>query len=282
MVTMTRNLHLATLFTTLFIATVQAQAPSPGCRFHWQTGQTLTYRTKQTIAVTEVADGKKVETSTALEHVKRWQVLAVDPAGVATLQMTLAHLRNETKTPSGEVFFFDSNDLDKSNPDMREQMIKYVGIPLVVLRVDARGRVVEVKESKHGSPTRYESELPFAITLPDSGVLPGQSWERHYKITLEPPHGANDKYDSVQKYTCKNVANGMATIHLTTTLARLPEAPADQIPLVQAQPQGEVVFDMTRGRIQLVKLDVDRELKDHAGEGSSFRFQASIREELLP
>ena len=36
-------------------------------------------------------------------------------------------MRNEQKRANGETLLFDSQDLDKSTPELREQMSKYIG-----------------------------------------------------------------------------------------------------------------------------------------------------------
>ena len=149
-----------------------AAAQTSAWRFRWQAEQVLTYRVEQQTQAVEVLNGTRAETRTKTNLLKRWHVLSVDAAGVATLQHSLAALRIETTTPSGETLLFDSASPDKSNPALREQMTKYVGVPLSTLRVDAWGRVVEVKESKFGPASRFEAELPLVVLLPGAYVVP--------------------------------------------------------------------------------------------------------------
>src|SRR5262245_22174953 len=82
-----------------------AQTP---VRFIWQPGQTMTYRVEQTTAASDEVEGQKTETSSKMTTVKRWQVLAVDAAGVAILQLSVASLRFEVKTPKDMTLVFDS------------------------------------------------------------------------------------------------------------------------------------------------------------------------------
>jgi hypothetical protein len=260
----------------LLTATVSAQTGP--AKFRWQAGQVLNYRTEQVTTDTDVVGGTKTESSMRLGSIKRWQVLAVDAAGVATIQQSLTSLYLEKKLPSGTTAVFDSTNPEKSDPGMREQLSKYVGTPLAVLRIDSQGKVIEVKESKHTSAARYEHELPFAILLPPNGLAGGQAWERSYQLTLEPPLGTNEKYPAVQKYVCKELANGMATITLTTSVQAPPE---EEAPLVQFQPAGEVVFDLQSGCLRKARLVIDKELKDHQGPNSSYRFQSSYTEEYI-
>jgi hypothetical protein len=276
---MLRNGFFATLTSLLVVSLGSAQTDA--WRFRWQAGQVLTYRVEQITAAADTMGESKAETTTTLNNVKRWQVLGVDAAGVATLQLSLVSLRIETKPPSGDALVFDSANPDKSDAQMREQLSKYVGVPLAVLRMDAQGRVLEVKESKFGPASKFESELPFILVLPAVVPSPGQGWQRPYRITLEPPQGTGEKYDAVQQYVFKSVSGATATVTLATTVTNPPAAVADQIPLLQLQPQGEIVFDTRAGVVRSVRWQIDKELKGHQGEGSSYRFQSTYKEEYV-
>ncbi len=281
---MLRSAVLAMVLGCIFANTATAQPAA--WRFRWTPGQVLVYRAEQSTAASETVDGKKSESSTKLSNVKRWQVLEVDMAGVATMQMTLTALRLETTTPGGEVLQFDSNQPDKSSPQLREQLSQYIGKPLLVVRIDSRGKVIEVRDCKFGSPSRLESEPPFALVLPNSGADDG-AWTRNYQTTLEPPHGTGEKFDMVQKYalkstTIKPVGNvPTATISLLTEVKTQPEAVADRAPLLQSQPEGEIVFNVQAGIMETARLRIDKELKDHQGAGSSYRFQSTYTEQYV-
>src|SRR5262249_11478570 len=120
------------------------------------------------------------------------------------------------------------------------------------------------------------------VTLAKDGPRDGQTWEREYVITLEPPNGTGEKYAAVQKYACKKIDRTTATIGLTTTLKSLPMATADQVPLLEMQPEGDIAFDMITGCLHSAHLHIEKELKDHQGEGSSYRFQSTYTEEQVP
>ncbi|HEV3261675.1 MAG TPA: hypothetical protein VG013_32800 [Gemmataceae bacterium] len=260
-------------------AAVGQEAP---WRFKLTPGQVLKYRVEQNIAASEVVDGKKVATTSKTTSVKSWRVVDVDAAGVATLQLSLLSLRLERTTPAGESLVFDSSDPQKSHPQLREQLSKYVGQPLAVLRVDATGKLVEVKESKYGPASHYESELPFSITLPGSAVQAGQAWERNYSITLEPPQGTGEKYEATQKYTCQAIRGTMATVAMTTAVKNLPASLLDQVPLLNMQPTGGALFNTEAGRVEKAVLRVEKELKGHQGEGSSYKFQSTWVMQYVP
>jgi hypothetical protein len=262
-----------------------ASAQTPVLKFQWKAGQVLTYRAQQVTTATEEIEGKKTQTAVRQNTTKRWQVLAVDQAGVATLQLSLLALRNEMTNPEGESFLYDSAAPDKSSPQLREQLAKYVGTPLQVIRVNSQGQVIEVKESK-GPASRLENEPPFGIVLPAEALPAGsKGWQRTYKITLDPPEGKGEKFDAVQTYRIQGVEGGqgrasLCSIGLTTSLKSKPKAPADLVPLLPLQTAGDIVFNCTTGTVQSIRLEVDQEVKNHQDEGSSYHLRSTYTEQL--
>jgi hypothetical protein len=247
---------------------------APG-RLRWQVGQVLLYKVEHSTVASDTVGDTKSETKSLLKLTRRWQVLAVDPSGVATLQMSLVALLQERTTVGGEVLRYDSANPDKSTPQLKEFFTRLLNVPLATLQVDGQGRVVRVLESKFGPASSFENELPFIGVLPADGPRPGQTWERPYAITLSPPLGTGEKYDAVQRYACKASAGGLATVTLSTELKAPPKVAADGIPLWQMLPQGEVTFDLKDGRLQAAALKIDKELKGHQGAGSVCRFQST-------
>jgi hypothetical protein len=273
---MVRNGFLAVCAALVILSAAPAQTGA--WRFRWQNGQVLTYKVEQTLGAVEVTPDGKVETKTKVNLTKRWQVTAIDAGGVATLQLSMTALRLETTTPAGDTLLFDSADPVASNPQMREQMSKYVGNVLAVLRVDGQGRVIEVQKSEYGPASKYENELPFSVTLPDGEARTGTVWDRAYKVTLEPPQGTGEKFDAQQKCVVKAVNGKDATIGMVNAVLKMPDAVADQVPLLQFQPEGEVVFDTQAGVMKAVGFHIDKELKGHQGQGSSYHFESSYSE----
>jgi hypothetical protein len=263
---------------TLALASA-APAQTAAWRFHWSKDQVLTYRVEQTSTATEVVGDRTNGFSSRLALTKRWQVKDVDADGVATLELSLTAMRHEITPPGGKALLFDSADPEHSDPALKEDLSRYVGPVLAVLRVDAYGRVVEVKESKHGPASKFDSDLPFKLVVPGTAVTAGAAWERKYKITLEPPQGTGEKYDARQTYTCKAIKDGSATITFTTTVINPPESVADQRPLLPMQAEGEVVFDVGPGVMKSAKVTIDKELKNYQGEGSSYRLRSEYTEE---
>jgi hypothetical protein len=268
------SLPLVTFFT------VVAAAPAQQPHFRWQGGQTLTYRVSQSTEAVETLKDQVLKTITKLDLVKRWQVTDVDAQGVATLQMSLASLRMETTAPNGEVVLFDSANPAKSHEQLREEMSKYVGPPLTVVRIDGRGQIVEVKECKFGPESRLRADLPFKFVVPAEPVNIGSSWERGYAIKLDPPQGTGESYDAVQTCTCRTKTNDQMVVHVATALRTQPESAADRLPLLPLMPEGDVTFDTMAGRLRSVRYQFGQEIGEHRGEGSKYAFKSTYAEDL--
>jgi hypothetical protein len=255
-----------------------ASAQEPNWRFQWQKGQVLTYKAEHKTSVEEVIEKSKVVTGSKLTVVKRWEVVEVDAKGTAVLRLSLTAMRNEQIRPNGETMLFDSTELEKSSPELRDQMSKFIGQTLAVLSIDSQGRVLDVKQ---GSAARYEAEPPFAVVFPPSPAQVGQGWLRPYGVTLDPPYGAGEKYDAKQSIKCTNIAAGKATLAIANQFAKMPENVKDHVPLIQKMAEGQATFDLQAGRVIDVQLNIDRTLTNHHGEGSSYRFKSSFSEKLI-
>ena len=266
----------AALFSLMLASPSLAQ--NAAWRFRWQAGQVLDYRAEHTTSVSELVGGNKVDLASKLSVVKRWEVIEVDPQGAATVRLLLLAMRHEQTRPNGETMLFDSANLDKSTPELREQMTKFIGQTLAILRVDALGRVVEVKQ---GSASKYEAEPPFMLLLPGQAVDVGQAWERSYEVTLEPPVGTGEKFAATQRYHLLKADGSLATLRLTTTIKSIPENQTDQVPLLQKMPEGDVIFNIAAGRLESVNVRIDKQLQNHQGEGSSYRFISTYQERYI-
>lgn len=271
-------MHRHGLFAVLFLIAIATTADAQTAwRFKWTKGETLTTKVDHVTAVTETIGGKKSEITSKLTIVKRWRVLDVDAQGTATLEQSIASLRNEQTRPGGDVLLFDSTNLEKSTPELKG-MAKFINVPIAVIKVDVIGRVLEVTQ---GPKTKYESEPPFAFVLPGQPVQPGQAWTRPFTITVDPPLGAGEKYEAQQMVKLLSVEANKATLSLATTLKNPPTTPSEQTPLLQKEMSGQVVFDTTKGQVERVQLSVDRTVEKHQGDGSSYRFASNYVEQAI-
>jgi hypothetical protein len=244
--------------------------------FSWARGQVLTTRVEHTTAVTETISGAPNEITSKLVITKNWRVLDVDADGNATIEQSLSSLKNEQNRP-GSALVFDSNDLAKSTPELKG-MIKFINVPVAVIRVDRLGRVLEVKSGPKG---KYDAEPPFVLVLPGQAVREGQAWLRPYTLTLDPPLGLGEKFQAEQLAKLIKIDGEKATIELSTTIKNPPTAAADKVPLLQKRLSGQLVFDIAKGRVESVRLGTDETVANHQGAGSSYRFMCNYTEQII-
>jgi len=264
----------------LFPMTLRAEdAP----RFKFVKGQSLNYLIIQTTKVNETTIDEKTNKPVDQEYLTKhtvqrcWKVTEVDDKGVATLEMSILSMKWEQKQPNGDLEEFDSAKPDDLN---KNEMAKLIGQVLAVVQLDSTGKLIEVKESKFGSKSRFVADLPFKMVLPETEFKEGQAWERTFTITLDPPQGTGEKYEATQKYATAAPSNGLAVIGVTTAIKEMPAQASDQIPLFPLLLEGKVYFHAETGRYQGARMKLKKELMNHAGEGTKYTFDSTYQEDF--
>jgi hypothetical protein len=273
----------------LAVAAVGSAADPQPMRFKFQPGQVLTYSVKQQTTVTETAhdevakDLRTGTTVTKLALTRRWEVKAVDAAGVTTLEMSITALRQEIARPGPAdkdgMPTVDTLVIDSATPEGQQQTAEYLNKPIVTVKLDPRGRLVEAK-AVAGTTDRLAAELPFRLTLPETPLAVGATWDRPFVIKLDPPLGTGETHDAIQTYTLKSLTGGVATITVASALNATPKDPAQLPPLTPLLWEGEVSYDPANGRYTGAKLSVKREVPNHQGEGTKFVYESAYTETL--
>ena len=277
---MLRRFSLILGFVAVSAAPAQPPAATAPLRFKWQAGRVQTYKVTQQTVIQETTIDEKTEKPTVAEArtnltlTRKWTVKEVDAGGTATLEMQITAVRNEFKKPDGTTELRDS-----ANPEQAKEMADFLNKPVVVVRVDSQGRLVEVKEAKTGSAARLQAELPFRLVLPDSGPTAGQNWERTFSQKLDPPAGTGETFDFAQKIACKEVKDGLAGVIVQTALKVPPKTTGEQVPLVPMLWTGDVYFNTLAGKYHAARLTAKAELVNHLGDGTKFVYQSSFNED---
>jgi hypothetical protein len=273
------TLYLITGFIALgAVQSLEAQTPG---RFQFKRGQVLQYKVEQSTSATDMLGETKSTLTSRVEQLKCWQVADVESDGTATLQLSLLKLKMQQRLPSGETWEYDSASPETSHKQLREQLGQFVGKALAVLRIDPQGKVLEVKSTLQGSARRYESELPFVVTLPGTDLQMAQSWSRPFRVIMDPPLGEGERYNAEQSFQVRSMPGGLATISFTTAIKDLPRDPMARLPLLQFQPQGEAVFDPKLGLIVSARYASTGVVEGHQGEGSRYEFTSEYSEQLV-
>ncbi len=260
-----------------------AQPPAPAVpQFKWESGKVLTYRVVQTTIVKETLLEEKTdkpittEARTGLTLVRKWTVKDVDKQGVATLEMSISEMKQEFRQPDGT-----TTTVDSANPADAKKMDAFLNKPIVTVRLDSQGKLVEVKDAKVGSAARLQAELPFRLVLPNAAPEAGQTWDRPFALKLDPPLGTGESYDFTQKYTSKGTKDGYLIVGVETTLKAPPKATGDQVPLVPMLWTGAVSFNTVAGKYHAARLTAKAELANYQGEGTKYVYESTYAEDCL-
>lgn len=270
-----------TLLTFALLAPAQPSA-TPAVRFKWAADQTHIYKVTQHTLVRETTLDPKTEkpvvseAKTNLALTKKWFVKSVDANGVATLEMSITAMKNEFRKSDGTTL-----ERDSANPEHAKEMAAYLNVPIVIVRIDSQGRIVEVKETKGGSAARLHAELPFRMMLPSAASDVGKSWDRTFTMKLDPPLGTGDRYDFLQKFTPTANKDGLLVARVETTLKAPPKALAERVPLVPMLWTGEVYFNTLAGKYHAARLNVKAELPNYQGEGTTFEYESVYSEDAV-
>lgn len=256
-------------------APLLAQPDAP-LRFAWKAGQTHSYKVQQTTTVDELTLDEKaktptpVKTVTTLNSTKTWTVKEVDKAGVATLEMSVAAMKQEVTQTVGTNKPI-ARTVDSANPDDAKAM-PFLGKPIVTAKVDAQGRLVEAKSDNPAAADRLQVELPFRLILPDGVPTKDAAWSRPVAIKLPPPVGTGESFDGTQKYTFQGMKDAYAVVGFATTLKAPPTDAAVMPALVPMLWEGSLFFDTKAGRYHGAKLTAKGEVANHQGEGTKFGY----------
>lgn len=265
----------------------QPAEPAP-LRFRFRAGDVYTLAVAQKTTVVETTrddqTGKPVTAGsvTKLALTRKWEVKAVDDAGTATLEMSITAVRQEIIRPGpldkdGKPTT-DPVVIDSSTPDGQKQTADYLGKPILTVKLDARGQLLDAKAAG-GTADRLTAELPFRVTLPDRYPAANVAWVRPFPIKLPPPLGTGESFDAAQAYTLKGVAaGGYTVIGVATSLKAPPKDAAELPPLVPFLWEGDVYFHAETGRYAGARLTVKKDVANHQGEGTKFAYQSEYTE----
>jgi hypothetical protein len=268
------------LLLVLTAAAVSPAAEPP--KFVWTAGDTMTYKVSQNTTVDELVldEGAKkptaVKTVTALTSTKQWAVKAVGKDGSATLEMTVAALRQEVTQTVGDKKPVN-RVIDSADPEDAKGM-PFLNKPVFTLTVDTSGKVLEAKSDQKAAAERLEAELPFRLVWPAKMPAVNDTWERAFVLKLPPPLGTGEKFDATQTYTFRGMKDAYAVVGVSTTVKDLPSDPAVVPALAPVLWEGDVFFNTKTGRYHGAKLAVKKEVANHRGDGTKFTYTSEYTE----
>lgn len=255
-------------------------------RYKFHPGETIRWEVEHRSNVRTTVSGTTQTAETLSISVKQWRVTDIKPDGTAVFEHSVERVDMRQKlTGSSEVRY--NSQTDAKAPAGYEDVPKSVGVPLVVVTLDAQGKVLRRDhELKPRSATPMSALGPnegwITIPLPDGPVAVGHTWSIPQDIDIPLQSGGVKRIKAVQQFTLEDVKTGVATIAVSTQVLTPITDPAIESQLVQREAAGRVRFDIDAGRILGQQMDIDKHVVGFRGDASSIHYVNRFTEQLMP
>lgn len=275
------SLAVAALLGGLSVAGLHAAETDAGAavrlRYRYQAGDRLVMDvTHRALTETTIA-GTTQSTETATDSTKIWTVTAVDADGHATIEHSVDGVTMTSRTSDkGQVRWSSSGD--EPPPPGYETVKQSLGVPLSRLTIDRVGRVLS-RQDLRPSPPSNTGDL-MVVPLPDGEVREGAEWTVPQEVVVEVPNGPRKAVRTRLRYHIASVRDGIATIHVDTTVLTPLDDPRLEARLLERIWDGTVEFDIDHGRVIRRTTGIDRRVIGFSGPESSVRYKASLEERL--
>ncbi|MEX0614208.1 MAG: hypothetical protein WD229_18960, partial [Pirellulales bacterium] len=240
-------------------------------------GDVLRYGVVHRASIRSTIDESTQSAQTKTDSIKLWKVTDVLPKGEIEFMSVVERVHMVNQLPDHDPAEYDSEQ-DTTPPPGFEDAAKAVGVPLSVVRITPRGKVVRRDTKLRGH--NLDEDAPVAVRLPEQPVAIGDTWDDPLDVTVSIENGGSKSIETRRHHKLTNVANGIATIEVTYQVLSPVDAEIE-CQLVQRLMEGEVRFDIKAGRMIGQQMDIDKRILGFAGPTSSMQYIMRMEEKLL-
>ena len=171
---------------------------------------------------------------------KAWRVTDVQPDGTATFEHSVERVDMRQKLTGRDEVRYNSQT-DAKPPVGFEDVAQSVGVPLSVVTMDAKGKVLHRDRRRkaatggRAAQVAAQSEGWMTIPLPDEAVPVGHTWSLPQDIDIPLETGGVKRIKAIQQFTLEDVKTGVATIRVSTEILTPITDPAIESQLVQRE-----------------------------------------------
>jgi hypothetical protein len=266
---------------TTVLAAVAWADPSGGethkLRYQFHPGETLRWDVEHRTRVRTAVSGTTETVETFSKSLKVWRVKDVKPDGETTFEHSVEWLQMRQKYADRDEVSYDSRS-GKKPPPCFAGMDKAVGMPLAVVTMDAKGKIL--KRQRRDVAAMPQNDGSMTIPLPDEAVPVGFVWSQPQDIEVPLEGGGIKKIKAIQQFTLEDVKTGVATIRMSTNILTPVTDPAIESKLVQRESNGRVRFDIDAGRILGQEIDIDKHVVGFRGDASSIHYVNRFNEQI--
>ena len=268
------------------LTSVAAEGEKYALRYKFHPGETLRWEVEHRSNVRTTISGTTQNAETVSNSVKVWRVKDVRPDGSATFEHSVESVDMRQQL-SGRAEVRYNSRTDAKPPVGFEDVAKSVGVPLSIVTMNPKGKILERKRREAGKLANVDFKIPapnegcMTIPLPDEVVQVGHTWTTPQDIDIPLQTGGVKKIKAVQRFTLEEVRTGVATIRVATEIITPVTDPAIESQLVQRESAGRVRFDIDAGRIIGQQMDVDKHVVGFRGDASSIHYLNRFSEQIM-
>ena len=248
-------------------------------RYRFHPGETLRWNVEHRSLVRTAVSGSDQTAETVSYSEKVWRVKDVKPDGAATFEQLVPWVDMRQKLPGGSEIRYDSRT-DAKPPVGFEDVAASVGVPLSIITMDAKGKILKRQRKETRGVAANEGAI--TIPLPDEPIAVGHVWTFPCDIDVPLESGGVKKIKALQQFKLESVKTGVASIRVSTQIISPVTEPAIEAQVVQREGTGVVRFDIDAGRIVGQQMDVDKHVVGFRGQASSLHYVTRFTEQWIP
>jgi|SRR3989304_1146750 len=248
-------------------------------RYQFHPGETLRWEVEHRTHVRTTVSGSTQTAETFSDSLKVWRVKEVKPDGAATFEHLVQWVDMRQKLAGSDEVRYNSRT-DAKPPVGFEDVAASVGIPLSIITMDAKGKILN-RERKNTKGVAA-NEGAITIPLPDEPIAVGHVWTFPCDIDVPLETGGIKKIKAVQQFKLESVKTGVASIRVSTQILSPLDDPAIEAKVAQSETTGVVHFDIDTGRIIGQQMDVDKHVVGFRGPASSLHYVTRFSEQWIP
>lgn len=246
-------------------------------RYKLNRGDVLRYEVTHRASIRSTIDNTTQAAQTKTDSVKAWKVTDVLPEGDIEFTNVVEKVHMVNQLPEKDPVEYDSTK-DPVAPPGFEDAAKVVGVPLSVMRISPRGKVVRRDVKVRGQSA--EDDAPIVLRLPENSVAIGDTWDESFEVQVKLEKNNTKMIQTRRHHKLADVKNGVATIEVTYQVLSPIDATMET-QLVQRLMEGEARFDIEKGQLIGQQMDVDKRVIGFAGPTSSMQYIMKMEESLV-
>ena len=245
------------------LAGLAAAAPATQytLRYKFHPGETLRWEVTHESNIEATVSGTSQSADSQTTSVKVWRVKEVRPDGAAVFQYSVESVRMKQKLTGRMEVHYDSN-VNKKPPLGFDMVAKSIGVPLVNITLDNRGKIVR---REHLLERQHGEEGDVTLPLPEQPVALGASWTIPQEIEVAMDQGGIKRIKTRQVFTLEAVQEGIAAIRVEQQILSPIDDPSVEAKLIQRESTGTIRFAIDPGRVIGQAIEVDRRVLGFRG-----------------